>query len=397
MAWGISRGILGGLVAMLVAAPASLAQTGAPAAAPHPAAKAVVAAAHPAARQTAKHPAVKPAAAKPGPARRAKAAAVAKAKASRPAGKLAAAPHRHEPAKATAATHKPAPATRVAAARPAAPSYTVTTTRDGVTTTTTRRVRLSQTPHPAATAGAPPKPRPTVVAALPVSTARPTMVAALPVSLTRPATPAAAHATDPAAGPAPLQPAVAAPATSPDPKAAAAFVANFLNQAFHVARLDGATSLQRRAQLADLFARKLDMRRIAGDTAADKLAGASSDVQQRFRTILVSYLVETYYPQLELASDPSVTVEATPAPPLADGTAVVWTTFTKDGWGAESVKWLLEPGADGYRIVDIFCAGASLVQMERDTFRSVMRNGGLPELMAKLDARTRELASAATE
>ena len=51
----------------------------------------------------------------------------------------------------------------------------------------------------------------------------------------------------------------------------------------------------------------------------------------------------------------------------------------------------------GYRIIDIYSAGASLAQMERDTFQSVMRNGGLSELMAKLDARTKELASAATE
>jgi hypothetical protein len=35
--------------------------------------------------------------------------------------------------------------------------------------------------------------------------------------------------------------------------------------------------------------------------------------------------------------------------------------------------------------------------MERDTFLSVMRNGGVPELMAKLDQRTKALASAATE
>jgi len=73
----------------------------------------------------------------------------------------------------------------------------------------------------------------------------------------------------------------------------------------------------------------------------------------------------------------------------------VWTTFSKSGWGSQSVKWHLAPSGDGFRIVDIYSAGASLVQMERDTFVSVMRDGGLPELMAKLDARTKALASAA--
>jgi ABC-type transporter MlaC component len=186
-------------------------------------------------------------------------------------------------------------------------------------------------------------------------------------------------------------------AIAPDPKTASDFVAKFLADAFRIAKLNGATSLQRRAQLADLFAGKMDVTRIAGYTTADELAGAPADIQRRFPAILVSYLVETYYPQLELAADPSVTVETTAAPPLPDGTAVVWTTFTKSGWGSQSVKWRLAAENGGYRIIDIYSAGASLAQMERDTFQSVMRNGGLSELMAKLDARTKELASAATE
>jgi ABC-type transporter MlaC component len=186
-------------------------------------------------------------------------------------------------------------------------------------------------------------------------------------------------------------------AIAPDPKTASDFVAKFLADAFRIAKLNGATSLQRRAQLADLFAGKMDVTRIAGYTTDDELTGAPADIQRRFPAILVSYLVETYYPQLESASDPSVKVDTAVAQPLADGTAVVWTTFTKDGWGSQSVQWRLTADNGGYEIVDIFSAGASLVQMERDTFQSVMRNGGLAELTAKLDARTKELASAATE
>jgi ABC-type transporter MlaC component len=182
-----------------------------------------------------------------------------------------------------------------------------------------------------------------------------------------------------------------------DRKAAGVFVANFLKEAFRIAKLNGASSLQRRAALAELFAGNMDVKRIAGYTTSDQLGQKAPDIQQRFRAILVSYLVETYYPQLELASDPSVRVETATGEPLADGTAVVWTTFTKDGWGSQSVQWHLAAGNGGYRIVDIFSAGASLAQMERDTFQSVMRNGGFNELMAKLDARTKELASAAAE
>jgi ABC-type transporter MlaC component len=197
--------------------------------------------------------------------------------------------------------------------------------------------------------------------------------------------------------PRPAEPPAAAAKSVAEPKTAATFVSTFLSEAFRIAKLADANSLQRRAKLAELFADKIDMKRIAGYTAADALTGKSADIEQHFRTILVSYLVETYYPQLELASDPGVRVDTAPAEPLADGTAVVWTTFTKDGWGSQSVKFHVAAEAGHYKVIDIFTAGASLVQMERDTFRSVMRDGGLTTLMAKLDARTRELASAATE
>jgi len=329
-----------------------------------------------------------------------------------------------EPAKVATSTAKPAP-----------PSHTITTTRDNVTTTTTRTVPLPATlaaavvpvaaPAPAKPVearSAEPQPATPAVTATPVSLTQPVAapapakpvearsaepkpasaaVVATPVSLTQPAaaSPRVAALAATAMAPLPVTPSAdtrASSATQPsDPKAAASFVSNFLAEAFRLAKSDG-TSLQRRARLADLFARTIDVTRIAGYTTGNELSGVSTDIQQRFRTILVSYLVETYYPQLELASDPMVRVETAPVEPLPDGTAVVWTTFAKDGWGSQSVKWHLANEDGHYRIVDIFSAGASLVQMERDTFFSVMRYGGLNELMAKLDQRTKELATGAT-
>ena len=424
MTWSTWRGVLGGsLATLLLVAPAAatwaettaLAQPGVAKPAdknPATATKAKPKVVREAAKREPAHPAKKIAASKPKP----------------PVKHLVAAKKKPEPAKKLEVAKKAEPAKIVAAtAKPAPPSYTITTMHDGVTQTTTRIVPLTATP--VATAAAAPAQKPpaeTKVAAAasatqiasappsaPVETkpaeVRPAVVstapkaAVIPVSLTQPAATAkpasfAAVAATSLAAPAEKPPAPASPqATQPtDPKAAAAFVSSFLSEAFRIAKSDG-TSLQRRARLAELFAGKMDMKRIAGYTTADELNGTSSDIQQRFRTILVSYLVETYYPQLELASDPSVTVDTAPVGPLPDGTAVVWTTFTKDGWGSQSVKWHLVNEDGHYRIVDIFSAGASLVQMERDTFLSVMRNGGLTDLMAKLDARTKELASAATE
>jgi ABC-type transporter MlaC component len=417
MAWSTWRGVLGGsLAAVLLIASAArtwaetvpttnpaVANSAAKDAATSSRAKPKIAKGS--AKREAAQPAKKAAAAKPDAPTKRLAAAKKQLEAAK---KIKVAEKKSEPAKKIEVAKKAAP---VKPAKPAPPSYTITTVRDGITQTTTRIVPLPPTPA----AVAPAAPAETKVAAAPE--AKPAQVkpvtrgtqvasaesksAAIPLSLSERATPArpgpsaAVAATSPAA-PADKSsvPAVAAQPT--DRKEATSFVEKFLSDAFRIAKSDG-TSLQRRARLAELFASHMDVKRIAGYTTADELAGASNEIQQRFRAILVSYLVETYYPQLELASDPSVTVDTASVEPLSNGTAVVWTTFTKDGWGSQSVKWHLINEDGHYRIVDIFSAGASLVQMERDTFLSVMRNGGLNELMAKLDARTKELASAATE
>jgi len=375
MAWGTCRGLLGGGIAALLvmALAAPIAARAASSSPRNPPAKPAFVSTKPAIP--------KAAARKPAPVHATK--KVVRTKTSPPAKKFAAAPKKPTATKKIfAAVKKPPPSAKIVAVstRPTPPRHIA-----------------AAAPRAAVTAAATHAP-PLVAAAAPTS-ATAMKTAAIPVSLTQPA----------AAAPETQKPRVAGPtenAMTPPPvnltqpvaaRTPVSFVSNFLSEAFRVAKLSGATSLQRRAQLADLFASRMDVKRIAGYTTADELTSLSPEAQQRFRAILVSYLVETYYPQLELAADPSVKVDTAAAQPLADGTAVVWTTFTKDGWGSQSVQWRLTADNGGYKIVDIFSAGASLVQMERDTFQSVMRNGGLAELTAKLDARTRELASAATE
>jgi ABC-type transporter MlaC component len=334
-----------------------------------------------------------------------------------------------EAAKVAAAAAKAAPADKVAAASKAAASYTITTTRNGVTYTATRVVPLAEayaaprpvklatalaatvagparreTPPPVAPAKLTKPPASSATAVKPATKSLETAAAASPltkiVAVQRMRLSAVEEAVAPPMAAVSTAKAATAPTALPPLRTApsgttAEFVAGFLREAFRLARAPGTTALQRRGQLAALFSRTLDIPKIAGYTTADELNALPPEMQQRFRTVLISYLVETYYPRIELASDPSVTVEAVAARPLPDGTAIVTTTFTKSGWGSESVKWHLAAAGDGYRVVDIMSAGASLVQMERDTFHSVMRDGGVPALMARLDARTKALASAA--
>jgi ABC-type transporter MlaC component len=367
----LSQGLLGsGLAALLLCAPATTLVAQTPPANPpttSPAASPVVAKP---AKPAANKPAAKVADKHLAPAHPAKVAAKPA-----PPGKKVAATKKPEP---KLAAKKPEPV-KQAAVTPA-PSYTITTVRDNVTYKTTRVVPISAPGAPAEKIAAvlPPKPAAPPAAVKPVSP------------------PAQAAAAPPPQSPAPpAQAAASAPPHEIVQTPAATFVSTFLSRAFGIARDTNMTPLQRRALLADLFANKMDVSRIAGYTTGDELTGQTVDFQHRFKTILISYLVETYYPRIELAADPSVRVEVTSATSQPDGTAVVWTTFTKSDWVSQTVKWHLVPEAGGFKIADIYSAGASLVQMERDTFISVMRDGGLPQLMAKLDARTKLLSNAA--
>ena len=371
-----------------------------------------------------------------------KAIAVAKSKperkklaaaAKKPSSKLAAI-RRPLTAKITAA--KKTETTKVASAPPQSalrPSYTVTTTVGNVTYRTTEILPIPASgktvapPPTAAAATEPSKPPTSTAAVTPPSGAehKPSLslaavaasslaraaatepggtgaqvaaVTSSPAAEQRPTPRLASLATASLAGP----PATPTPSEAPAPVAtpttpATGFVSSFLAAAFSIARDPNLNPPQRRSALAKLFADSMDMSRIAGITAGDGLTTESADFQRRFRSILVSYLVETYYPQIELAADPTVKVDTAAASPLPDGTVVAWTTFNKSDWVSQSVHWQLIPVGNGYKIADIYTGGVSLVQMERDTFHSVMRDGGLPELMAKLDARTKALASAAKE
>ena len=351
----LSHGLLGGgLAALLLCAPAATTLAQSPPASP---------ASPPAAVKPAK--AAKTADKHTAPVHPAKLAT----KHQSPAKKVVAAKNKHAP---KLAAKKFAPV-KQAATRRAPPSYTITTTRDHVTTTRVVTVPPPGAPPEKVAAAAPSKPLP-------------------PPAAPKPAPPALTVATAPQAPGAPSSMPVRTQTASATP--AASFVSGFLGTAFGIARDANVTPLQRRALLADLFANKMDVGRIAGYTTGDKLTAQSTDFQRRFKTILISYLVETYYPRIELAADPSVKVEVTGAGTLPDGTAEVWTTFTKSDWVSQSVKWHLVPEDGGFKIADIYSAGASLVQMERDTFLSVMRDGGLPQLMAKLDARTKALSAA---
>jgi ABC-type transporter MlaC component len=185
----------------------------------------------------------------------------------------------------------------------------------------------------------------------------------------------------------------------PAPPTAAAssaseFVTAFLAKAFRIARAMDDAPDKRRADLASLMTSQMDLGRILVYATHAAYQATSPEMQAQFRQSFASFLAEAYTPRIKLAAELSFTTA--PPRPNQDGGITVSTTFTKPGIAESTIDWQLEPSGNSYKIVDVGSEGVSLLQIQRSSFTSVMANdGGMQGLLSKMDARTRELASAA--
>lgn len=217
-----------------------------------------------------------------------------------------------------------------------------------------------------------------------------------------PITPPGAPIVRVSARPAPVEKAaadrLAASVDRPAPPNSAAsardFIAAFLSDAFRIARTMDDAPDKRRSDLATLMTTRMDLSRILVYATHAAYQAASPEMQAQFRQSFASFLAEAYTPRIKLAAELAFTTS--PARRNQDGGITVSTTFTKPGIAESTIDWQLEPSGNSYKIVDVGSEGVSLLTIQRSSFTSVMANeGGLQGLLSKMDARTRELASAA--
>jgi ABC-type transporter MlaC component len=173
---------------------------------------------------------------------------------------------------------------------------------------------------------------------------------------------------------------------------ASEFITAFLGEAFRIAMNEAPD--QRRTDLANLMTTRMDLSRILVYATHAAYQAASPEIQAQFRQSFASFLAEAYTPRMKLAAE--LQFSAGPPHRNQDGGITVSTTFSKPGVAESTIDWQLEPAGHSYRIVDVGSDGVSLLTIQRSSFTSVMANdGGLEGLLSKMDARTRELASAA--
>jgi phospholipid transport system substrate-binding protein len=161
-------------------------------------------------------------------------------------------------------------------------------------------------------------------------------------------------------------------------------VVAFLNGAITLFRGKDIAPAERQGMLRTLIETKMDIPALAIFTTGAQVGQTAANMQQHFRRLLVDYLAIAYGGKIEeaAASPFDIVVEK----PLSDGTAVVTTIFHRKGSAPEPISWHLRATNGAYRIVDVVDDGISLAITQRSVFLSVMRDGGLPQLITKLEA-----------
>lgn len=113
---------------------------------------------------------------------------------------------------------------------------------------------------------------------------------------------------------------------------------------------------------------------------------ATPEQQQRLMDGFYHMLVRTYSNALTQYKDQ--TIDFRPLRMSPDDTTVrVQTSIRQSGAQPVGVDYVMEKGADGWKVFDVVVAGASLVTNYRGTFTQEIRVGGIDGLIKSLESR----------
>ena len=147
------------------------------------------------------------------------------------------------------------------------------------------------------------------------------------------------------------------------------------------------SSIERQQRLEKLLDEYFDMPRIARFVLGNFWQGADEPDRQKFTTVLRDVLARTYSDRFTRYSNESFRV--TGQRDLDAANSVVYSEVGDPVLGEQAkVEWHVARG-DGYRIIDMFIAGASMAKVMHDDFGSYLQrnNGDLQKLIQELQAK----------
>jgi phospholipid transport system substrate-binding protein len=116
----------------------------------------------------------------------------------------------------------------------------------------------------------------------------------------------------------------------------------------------------------------------------------AAEDRQRFVAAFQRLSVTTYAARFgNVAPDSFRAIEA--GAPDANGRVPVTTAIKREGQSDVSLEYLLQEGAQGWRIINIVADGVSDLALKRAEYQRVFANGGIDGLIAELEEQTERL------
>lgn len=175
-----------------------------------------------------------------------------------------------------------------------------------------------------------------------------------------------------------------------DAKQAEGFVTQLGNQAVGVLQNASFDSAKKRATLADLFSKNVDVEWI-GRFVLGRHYRTLTDVQrQRFTQVYNEFLRKTYTSRFEEYTGVQFTVLGSAE--AAPGESMVKTRVQVPGKAPISVDYRVvesKPGA--FKVTDIVVEGVSLLTTQRSEFSSVINRDGVDRLIALIENKLQTL------
>ena len=145
---------------------------------------------------------------------------------------------------------------------------------------------------------------------------------------------------------------------------------------------------QRLARLRKLMHQNFNFTRISRSVLARNWKAASGAQQKRFLQLFPELLLHTYLTSLESYSDEKVDIESIDK----KGTdKVLVSTKIVSSSKSIPVVYRLRNETTGWKIYDVAVEGVSMVSNYRSSYAGLIKNNGMDDLLAKLEAKLGEL------
>jgi phospholipid transport system substrate-binding protein len=172
---------------------------------------------------------------------------------------------------------------------------------------------------------------------------------------------------------------------------ATAATKELVNQALHILGNKQTPVVERRRDLKSLVENRFDTTEMSRSALGYHWRSLSPSQRQEFTQLFTAFIEAAYLNKVQDYSGQQVQFGQVHS--LGSGYAQVDTSIVQPGQSPVKVNYLLEKGADGWKVYDVTVENISIIANYRNQFNRVINEKGFSKLMADLRAKQQQLGA----